>query len=134
MESHLIPPDDLDIKQPPIPLNAGHIGLLCISGYMNGIFGEGERRHSARWSSSKVTLNVPQTQEDKEKEQVRTTERFDTYVNVLFADGRYQSLSQNGAVTDSAAVEADCAESEPEDEDEFLSEDEEEVEEEEVYG
>jgi len=134
MAPYLVPPDDVGIKRPLIPLNAGHVGLLCTAGRMNGIFGEGERRHSARWLITKVTVNIPQTPEDKEKDQIRTTERFDTSVNVLFADGRYQLLSQKNdgpGQTDLCEVGASLADSEEED---VMADSDDGDEEEEIYG
>ena len=37
--------------RPLAPLHGGHVGLLCTSGMLNGIFGEGEMRHIAHWQS-----------------------------------------------------------------------------------
>jgi hypothetical protein len=34
-------------------LHAGHVGLLCTAGLLNGVFGHGEERHIARWRSVK---------------------------------------------------------------------------------
>lgn len=88
----LVPPDDVHIKQPPTPLHAGHIGLLCTAGLMNGIFGSGDRRHSARWRTSKYTVKLKPTDEEKEEGISRSIERFSTELCVLYIDGRYQVL------------------------------------------
>jgi len=40
--------------RPLTPLHSGHIGLLAVSGMLNGIFGAGEERHLATWQSLKA--------------------------------------------------------------------------------
>lgn len=88
----LLPPDDLEIKRPPTPLHAGHVGLLCSAGMLNGIFGEGDNRHSARWRTTKYTAHLPQTDEEKEDGITRQMERFTTEVCLLYANGEFATL------------------------------------------
>lgn len=88
----LLPPEDLEIKRPPTPLHAGHVGLLCSAGMLNGIFGEGDNRHSARWRTTKYTAHLPQTEEEKKEGVTRQMERFSTEVCLLYANGEFATL------------------------------------------
>jgi len=49
--SLLMPHNDVATGHPITPLHGGHVGLLCTVGLLNGVFGEGESRHIARWRS-----------------------------------------------------------------------------------
>ena len=49
----LLPSEDMAIGRPITPLHGGHVGLLCTAGLLNGVFGQGEERHIARWRSVK---------------------------------------------------------------------------------
>src|SRR5208283_1518738 len=50
----LAPYEDVATGRPITPLHGGHVGLLCTAGLLNGVFGQGDNRHIARWRS--VTL------------------------------------------------------------------------------
>jgi hypothetical protein len=50
------------IGWPITPLHAGHVGLLCTAGLLNGVFGQGGERHIARWRSVK---HVTEFQEEE---------------------------------------------------------------------
>ena len=49
----MLPREDMAIGRPITPLHGGHVGLLCTAGLLNGVFGQGEERHIARWRSVK---------------------------------------------------------------------------------
>lgn len=123
----LLPPEDLEIKRPPTPLHAGHVGLLCSAGMLNGIFGEGENRHSARWRTTKYTAHLPQTEEEAEEGITRQMERFSTEVCLLYANGEFATLGATPPKKEDEAddvafntihTDADCA---PEAHDEIMS-------------
>jgi hypothetical protein len=53
----LMPREDAATGRPITPLHGGHVGLLCTAGLLNGVFGQGDDRHIARWRSVKyVTI------------------------------------------------------------------------------
>jgi hypothetical protein len=45
----LMPKEEVQGGRPITPLHAGHVGLLCTAGLLNGVFGQGSERHIARW-------------------------------------------------------------------------------------
>jgi len=81
--------------RPLTPLHGGHIGLLCIAGMLNGIFGEGEKRHIAHWQSIKVVDHFEETAADGTVTQ-RDRDRFTNRVSLVFADGRTATLGEKG--------------------------------------
>lgn len=81
--------------RPLTPLHGGHIGLLCTAGMLNGIFGEGEKRHIAHWQSIKVVDHFEDTGEDGTVTQ-RDRDRFTNRVSLVFADGRMATLGDKG--------------------------------------
>lgn len=71
--------------RPLTPLHGGHVGLLCTAGMLNGVFGEGEMRHLARWQSIKV---VDKSEEDEDGATViREKERFSNELTLVFCTG-----------------------------------------------
>ncbi len=77
--------------RPLTPLHGGHVGLLCTSGMLNGIFGEGDLRHIATWQSRKYTTSW---QEDEDDKQVKhTREYFSHECTLLWTSGRTQILT-----------------------------------------
>jgi len=68
--------------RPLTPLHRGHVGLLCTSGLMNGIFGEGAERHVANWRTAKLVETIEDSKE------IRRKERYSTSLSLVFADGR----------------------------------------------
>jgi len=81
--------------RPLTPLHGGHIGLLCTAGMLNGIFGEGEKRHIAHWQSIKVVDHFEETSDDGTVTQ-RDRDRFTNRVTLVFADGRTATLGEKG--------------------------------------
>jgi SAM-dependent methyltransferase len=78
--------------QPLTPLHGGHVGLLCTAGMLNGVFGEGERRHIAHWRSVKFTDHWEEQEEDGTKI-LHDRERFSHELTLVFANGKTQVLT-----------------------------------------
>ncbi|MHB8413219.1 MAG: DUF6094 domain-containing protein [Candidatus Acidiferrales bacterium] len=76
--------------RPLTPLHGGHVGLLCTAGMLNGVFGEGERRHIACWQSIKE-VDVSEEEEDGATI-VREKERFSNELTVVFVTGETATL------------------------------------------
>lgn len=79
--------------RPLTPLHKGHVGLLCTSGLLNGVFGDGPDRHVANWESVKVVDKVEEDGEDGATV-IREKERFSQRLTLLYADGRIALLSE----------------------------------------
>jgi hypothetical protein len=80
--------------RPLTPLHKGHVGLLCTSGLLNGIFGSGQDRHVAYWESVKVVDRVEEAGEDGTSTVIREKERFSQRLTLLYANGRIALLSE----------------------------------------
>jgi SAM-dependent methyltransferase len=87
----LIGKEDRVAGRPLTPLHGGHVGLLAVSGLLNGIFGEGPALHIARWQSVKVTDTIEET-DDAGVTTIREKERFSHELRVVFRDGRVTVL------------------------------------------
>jgi hypothetical protein len=88
----LMPHDDVATGRPITPLHGGHVGLLCTAGLLNGVFGEGENRHIARWRSVKhVTTFV---EEDGDAQIIHHRERWTNELRLVYADGRVLKLTE----------------------------------------
>ncbi len=88
----LLPKQEAAGGRPLTPLHGGHVGLLATAGQLNGVFGEGARRHIARWRPVKHT-SVTTTVEDG-VEITRTRERFSNELSLIFATGRIDHLTE----------------------------------------
>jgi Uncharacterised methyltransferase family (DUF6094) len=104
VQQFFLPAATVSNGRPLTPLHAGHVGLLCTAGLMNGVFGEGSDRHLVRWRSTK---NVTTTEEIETNEETgesiflkRHTERFSNDVTLLFEDGRTQVLGEKPPLND----------------------------------
>jgi hypothetical protein len=87
--------DDVATGRPITPLHGGHVGLLCTAGLLNGVFGEGNDRHIARWRSVKhVTTFV---EEEGEAEVIHHRERWTNELRLVYADGRTLKLTETPA-------------------------------------
>lgn len=80
--------------RPLTPLHKGHVGLLCTSGLLNGVFGEGADLHVANWESVKVVDKIEEEGEDGGSTVIREKERFSQRLTLLYADGRIVLLSE----------------------------------------
>jgi hypothetical protein len=79
--------------RPLTPLHAGHVGLMCTSGLMNGVLGEGDNRHIAQWRSIKHVDESIEENEDGSKI-VKRSERFSTELACVYQDGRVFLLTE----------------------------------------
>ena len=82
--------------RPLTPLHKGHVGLLCTSGLLNGVFGEGEDRHVAFWEAVKVT-DKTEGEGDAGETVIREKERFSQRLTLLYATGRFLMLSEKSS-------------------------------------
>lgn len=80
--------------RPLTPLHKGHVGLLCTSGLLNGVFGSGPERHVAHWESVKVVDRVEEDGDDGNTTVIREKERFSQRLSLLYRDGRIALLSE----------------------------------------
>src|SRR5258708_21370832 len=91
----LMPHEDVATGRPITPLHGGHVGLLCTAGLLNGLFGQGDDRHIARWRSVKhVTTFV---EHDGETEIIHHRERWANELYLVYADGRTLKLTETPA-------------------------------------
>jgi predicted RNA methylase len=100
------------VGRPLTPLHKGHLGLLTVSGCLNGCLGEGKDRHVAFWESVKVVDRIEE-ESDGGEIVVREKERFSQRLTLLYADGRIALLSEKPRPT--AAGEAKDGECTPAD-------------------
>ena len=102
----LLPNDDVATGRPITPLHGGHVGLLCTAGLLNGVFGEGEDRHIARWRSVKhVTTFVEQ---EGDAEVIHHRERWTNELRLVYADGRTLKLTETPAKKEDQ-TDGECA-------------------------
>ena len=88
----LMPHEDVAAGRPITPLHGGHVGLLCTAGLLNGVFGQGDDRHIARWRSVKhVTTFVEQ---EGDSEIIHHRERWANELNLVYANGRTLKLTE----------------------------------------
>jgi hypothetical protein len=91
----LMPHEDVATGRPITPLHGGHVGLLCTAGLLNGVFGDGDERHIARWRSVKnVTTFV---EDDGDTQIVHHRERWTNELRLVYADGRTLKLTETPA-------------------------------------
>jgi hypothetical protein len=86
VEALLLPKEEMAGGRPITPLHAGHVGLLCTAGLLNGVFGQGEERHIARWRSVK-SVTVFEVKE-KGYTEVHKREQFTNELALVYEDGR----------------------------------------------
>jgi hypothetical protein len=97
----LSPHDDVATGRPITPLHGGHVGLLCTAGLLNGVFGEGEDLHIARWRSVKhVTTFV---EEEGDAQIIHHRERWTNELRLVYADGRTLKLTEAPAKKEDGA-------------------------------
>jgi hypothetical protein len=78
--------------KPITPLHGGHVGLLCTAGLLDGIFGEGDERHIARWRSTKYVEHWEEESDDGGKI-IHDCERFSQELTLLYVTGRTEILT-----------------------------------------
>jgi hypothetical protein len=100
-EPFLVPKEEVTGGRPITPLHAGHVGLLCTAGLLNGVFGEGSERHIARWRTVK-TVTVFEVKE-KGFTEIHKRERFTNELALVYEDGRTLVLGEEKKKEDSDA-------------------------------
>jgi 16S rRNA G966 N2-methylase RsmD len=101
VEPFLLPKEEVTGGRPITPLHAGHVGLLCTAGLLNGVFGEGSERHIARWRTVK-TVTVFEVKE-KGFTEIHKRERFTNELALVYEDGRTLVLGEEKKKEDSDA-------------------------------
>jgi hypothetical protein len=92
VEPFLVPREEVRGGRPITPLHAGHVGLLCTAGLLNGVFGQGSERHIARWRTVK-SVTVFEVKEKGFKE-IHKRERFTNELALVYEDGRTLVLGE----------------------------------------
>jgi tRNA1(Val) A37 N6-methylase TrmN6 len=93
VEAFLLPKEEMAEGRPITPLHGGHVGLLCTAGLLNGVFGQGNERHIARWRTVK-SVTTFEVEEDGYKE-VHKRERFSNELALIYEDGRTLVLTED---------------------------------------
>jgi hypothetical protein len=88
----LLPREEVQNGRPITPLHAGHVGLLCTAGLLNGVFGQGSDRHIGRWRTVK-SVSVFEVKENGFKE-IHKRERFTNELALIYEDGRTLVLAR----------------------------------------
>jgi predicted RNA methylase len=88
----LLPKQEVAGGRPITPLHGGHVGLLATAGMLNGVFGQGEQRHLARWRPVKHTTTTTEVEDDIEI--TRTKERFSNELALVFSSGQTLVLTE----------------------------------------
>jgi tRNA1(Val) A37 N6-methylase TrmN6 len=88
----LLPRQEVAGGRPITPLHGGHVGLLATAGMLNGVFGQGEQRHLARWRPVKHTTTTTEVEDDIEI--TRTKERFSNELALVFSSGQTLVLTE----------------------------------------
>ncbi|MGB7137476.1 MAG: DUF6094 domain-containing protein [Acidobacteriaceae bacterium] len=91
----LLPHEDSAIGRPITPLHGGHVGLLCTAGLLNGVFGEGEQRHLARWRSVKNVMEFHE--EEGDTKIIRRRERWSNELRLLYVTGKAVKLTESAS-------------------------------------
>jgi hypothetical protein len=99
----LLPREEAYGGRPITPLHAGHVGLLCTAGLLNGVFGHGSERHIARWRTVK-SVTVFEVKENGFKE-IHKRERFTNELALIYEDGRTLVLGEEKKKED---CDAEC--------------------------
>jgi hypothetical protein len=88
----LLPREENAIGRPITPLHGGHVGLLCTAGLLNGVFGEGEDRHIARWRSVKHVTEFHE--EEGDTKILRRREKWSNELHLLYVTGKVMKLTE----------------------------------------
>jgi hypothetical protein len=101
----LLPHEDIATGRPITPLHGGHVGLLCTAGLLNGVFGQGDDRHIARWRSVKHFTTF--IEDDGDTQIVHRRERWANELRLVYADGRTLKLTEMPAKPE-GETDAEC--------------------------
>jgi hypothetical protein len=77
--------------RPLTPLHAGHVALCAVGGMLDGLFGSGEDRHVAAWSSVKMVDRSEEVDPDGTIIQ-RERERFSQELTLIYVSGKIAIL------------------------------------------
>ena len=69
------------------------MGLLCTAGLLNGVFGQGDEQHIARWRSVKHISTIKEKEDGIEI--TRKRERFSNELSLVYRDGRTRVLTES---------------------------------------
>ncbi len=108
----LFAPEAREAGRPLTPLHQGHVALLATSGRLDGIFGQGELRHLARWQGVKTILRLEE-EDGQGVTTVREKEQFSHCLNLLFVDGRTAVLTADAPAEEAPGTETMRAAAEP---------------------
>lgn len=100
----LFAPEVREVGRPLTPLHQGYVALLAISGRLDGIFGQNDLRHVARWQGVKTILRVEEKSDDGVTT-IREKEQFSHCLNLLFSDGRTAVLTADEPPKDDSVSE-----------------------------
>jgi hypothetical protein len=100
----LLPKEEVHGGRPITPLHAGHVGLLRTAGLLNGVFGQGNDRHIARWRTVK-SVTIFEVKEQGFRE-IHKRERFTNELALIYEDGRTLVLAEEKKKED---CDAECA-------------------------
>ena len=89
----LLPKLEIVGGRPLTPLHGGHVAIVATAGMINGVFGEGEEKHIARWRPVKHTSTI--TEKDGAATIVRTKERFSHELSLVYVCGSTLVLTEN---------------------------------------
>jgi hypothetical protein len=89
----MLPREDMAIGRPITPLHGGHVGLLCTAGLLNGVFGQGDERHIARWRSVKHVTEFHE--EEGDTKIIRRREKWSNELRLLFITGKVMKLTES---------------------------------------
>ncbi|MBW4040248.1 MAG: class I SAM-dependent methyltransferase [Acidobacteria bacterium] len=103
--SFLLPHEDIATGRPITPLHGGHVGLLCTAGLLNGVFGQGDDRHIARWRSVKHVTTFIEDVGDTQF--IHRRERWANELRLVYADGRTLKLTETSS-TSEGETDAEC--------------------------
>ncbi len=90
---YLMPKEEMASGRPITPLHGGHVGLLCTAGLLNGVFGQGEDQHIARWRSIEHITTIKEKEDGVEI--TRNRERFSNELSLVYRDGRTRVLTES---------------------------------------
>ena len=95
----LFAPESHDRGRPLSPLHAGHVSILACAGALDGILGEGELRHLARWQAVKTILRLEE-EDDEGVTTIREKEQFSHSLNLLYWSGETAVLTSDPPTDD----------------------------------
>ncbi len=108
-KAFLMPREELAGGRPITPLHAGHVGLLCTAGLLNGVFGQGAERHIARWRSVKSVTEF--TVEEENYSEVHKREQFTNELALVYEDGRTLVLGDKKREEEGELDDEECTSS-----------------------